>query len=110
MDKISINDFKKIDLRCGTILYASINEGARKPAYKMKIDFGPLGEKWTSAQITGIYKPEELIGKQVIAVVNFEPIKISEVKSEVLVLGLDSEEGIILLTTDKEVSNGYRVY
>lgn len=110
MDKISIEDFKKVDLRCGTIVEASINVGAKKPAYKMKIDFGSLGYKWTSAQITNVYSSKDLIGKQVIAVVNFKPIKIAEVNSEVLVLGLDSDDGVILLTTDKFVNNGYKVY
>ena len=108
---ISIDDFKKVDMRIGTILEASVNKGTRKPAYKLKIDFGEeLGIKNSSAQITTVYKPEELIGKQVIAVTNFEPIKISEVKSEVLVLGGDTPEGVAILTTDKPIKNGTRVY
>lgn len=107
---LTIDEFKKVDMRVGTIIDASINKGARKPAYKLKIDLGELGIKNSSAQITDIYKPEDLIGKKVICVINFEPIKISEVKSEVLVLGVDSESGVVLLTTDKDVSNGIRVY
>lgn len=107
---LTIDEFKKVDMRVGTIIDASINKGARKPAYKLKIDLGELGIKKSSAQITDIYKPEDLIGKKVICVINFEPIKISEVKSEVLVLGVDSESGVVLLTTDKDVSNGIRVY
>lgn len=107
---IEFADFEKVDLRVGTILEASENKGAKKPAYKLKIDFGELGIKWSSAQITDLYKTEELVGKQVIAVVNFKPIKISEVKSEVLVLGLDSESGVSLLSTDYKIENGKRVY
>lgn len=107
---LTIDEFKKVDMRVGTIIDASINKGARKPAYKLKIDLGELGIKNSSAQITDIYKPEDLIGKKVICVINFEPIKISEVKSEVLVLGVDSDSGVVLLTTDQQVLSGTRVY
>lgn len=107
---LTIDEFKKVDMRVGTIIDASINKGTRKPAYKLKIDLGSLGIKNSSAQITDIYKPEDLIGKKVICVINFEPIKISEVKSEVLVLGVDSESGVVLLTTDQQVLSGTRVY
>ena len=107
---ITLEEFKKVDIRVGTIIDASINKGTRKPAYKLKVDFGELGVKNSSAQITDVYTPLELIGKQVIAVVNFEPIKISEVKSEVLVLGLDSNNGVILLKPERPVDNGKRIY
>lgn len=107
---LTFDDFKKVDMRVGTIVDASINKGARKPAYKLKIDLGELRIKNSSAQITTVYKPEDIIGKQVICVVNFEPIKISEVKSEVLVLGLDTDLGVVLLTTERNVTNGKRVY
>lgn len=107
---LTFDDFKKVDMRVGTIVDASINRGARKPAYKLKIDLGDMGIKNSSAQITTVYKPEDIIGKQVICVVNFEPIKISEVKSEVLVLGLDTDLGVVLLTTERDVTNGRRVY
>ena len=107
---LTFDDFKKVDMRVGTIVDASINKGARKPAYKLKIDLGDMGLKNSSAQITAVYKPEDIIGKQVICVVNFEPIKISEVKSEVLVLGLDTDLGVVLLTTERNVTNGRRVY
>ena len=107
---LTFDDFKKVDMRVGTIVDASINKGARKPAYKLKIDLGDMGIKNSSAQITAVYKPEDIIGKQVICVVNFESIKISEVKSEVLVLGLDTDLGVVLLTTERNVTNGKRVY
>ena len=111
LDKISIADFKKVDMRIGTIIDASINKGARKPAYKLKIDFGEeIGIKNSSAQITDLYEPEDLIGKQVVAVINFEPVKISQVKSEVLVLGVDTSLGVALLNIDKNVLNGSRIY
>lgn len=111
LDKISIDDFKKVDMRVGTIIDASINKGARKPAYKLKIDFGEeIGIKNSSAQITDLYEPEDLIGKQVVAVINFEPVKISQVKSEVLVLGVDTSLGVALLNIDKNVLNGSRIY
>ncbi len=111
LNKISIDDFKKVDMRVGTIIDASINKGARKPAYKLKIDFGEeIGIKNSSAQITDLYEPEDLIGKQVVAVINFEPVKISQVKSEVLVLGVDTSLGVALLNIDKNVLNGSRIY
>ena len=107
---ITLEDFNKIDIRVGTIVDAGINKGARCPAYKLKIDFKELGIKNSSAQITDLYKPEDLIGKQVIAVVNFEPIKISQIKSEVRILGADSKNGVVLLNLDKEVENGTKIY
>ena len=103
---ITVADFKKIEIRVGTIIESSINKGARKPAYKLRIDFGEFGIKNSSAQITELYQPEDLIGKQIVAVMNFEPIKISEVKSEVLVLGSLAERGVILLSLDKPTANG----
>lgn len=107
---ISIDDFTKIDMRVGTIKSAFINEKAKKRAYKLEIDLGDLGTKWSSAQITDIYTPEDLIGKRVVTVVNFKPIKIGDIYSEVLVLGVDSDNGVILLGVDKDCDNGKRVY
>ena len=106
---INLEDFNKIDIRVGTIVDASINKGARHPAYKLKIDFGPLGIKKSSAQITDLYKPEDLINRQVIAVMNFKPIHISEVTSEVLVLGVVTNKGVVLLNLDKKVENGAKI-
>ena len=107
---INLEDFNKIDIRVGTIVDASINKGARSPAYKLKINFGELGIKNSSAQITDLYKPEDLIDKQVIAIINFKPIRISQVKSEVRVLGTDTENGVVLLNLDKKVENGSKIY
>ena len=107
---ITLEDFNKIDIRVGTIVDASINKGARSLAYKLKIDFGEFGVKNSSAQITDLYSPEDLIGKQVIAVTNFEPIRISQVKSEVRILGADTENGVVLLNLDKKVENGAKIY
>ncbi len=108
---IEIEDFQKVDMRVGTVIEASINKGARKSAYKLKIDFGEeIGVKMSSAQITDLYTSDELIGKQIIAVMNFKPIRISEVKSEVLVLGVDSDDGVILLEPNKKAKNGNRIY
>lgn len=111
MEKIELEDFERIDMRVGTVLEVSLNKRARKPAYKVKIDLGEeLGIKSSSAQITDIYKPEDLIGKQVVAVVNFEPMRIGDVKSEVRMLGADTDEGVVLLNLERKVENGKRIY
>ena len=108
---ISLEEFEKVDMRVGTIIEAKINKGARKPAYKLKIDLGKdLGIKKSSAQITDLYKTEDLIGKQVIVVVNFNPIKIADIKSEVRILGAENKEGCIILTSERQAQNGNRVY
>lgn len=104
---ITFEDFAKLDIRIGTILEAEINEKAKKPAYKLKIDFGDeIGVKKTSAQITDHYTPNELIDKQVLAVVNFPPKQIANFISEVLILGTYSTGGVILITPDKKAKNG----
>ena len=103
----TFDDFMKLDIRVGTITDARVFAKARKPAYQLQVDFGEeLGVKRSSAQITDQYKPEELIGKQVLAVVNFPPRQIADFMSEVLVLGTYSEGGVVLITPDKEVKNG----
>lgn len=107
---ITIEDFKKVDMRVGTITSAAVNEKARKPAYKLTIDLGELGIKKTSTQITNVYKPEDLINMQVIVVTNFSPMKIGDVTSEVLVLGVDTKDGVVLLNLERQVENGKRVY
>ena len=108
---INLEDFDKVDMRVGTIVGASINKRARKPAYKIKIDLGEeLGIKNSSAQITDLYTTEELIGKQVIVVTNFEPIRIADVKSEVRILGADTELGVVLLNLERKVENGAKIF
>ena len=107
---ISWEDFEKIDMRVGTILAADDFPKARKPAYRLKIDFGPLGIKQSSAQITDLYTKEELPGKQVIAVVNFPPKQIADFISECLVLGIYAEDNnVVLLQPERKVENGVRV-
>lgn len=98
-------------MRVGTVIEASINEKAKKPAYKLVIDFGDeLGIKTSSAQLTALYTKEQLLGKQIIAVVNFPPRQVAGVNSEVLVLGCNSKQGIVLLKTTEPVENGDRIY
>ena len=103
----AFDDFMKLDIRVGTITDAKVFAKARKPAHQLTLDFGDeIGTKRSSAQITDHYKPEELIGKQVLAVVNFPPRQIADFMSEVLVLGTYSEGGVVLITPDKKVQNG----
>jgi tRNA-binding protein len=103
----TFDDFLKLDIRVGTITAARVFEKARRPAYQLEVDFGgELGVKRSSAQITQQYTCEELVGKQVLAVVNFPPRQIANFFSEVLVLGTYSEGGVVLITPDKPVANG----
>lgn len=103
----TIEDFQNLDMRIGTVLEAEPFDEARKPAIKLKIDFGEFGIKQSSAQITKRYVPEDMIGRQVVAVVNFPPMRIAGYKSEVLVLGgVPEKDDVILLNPDQEVPNG----
>ncbi len=107
---ISWQDFEKIDIRTGTILSVDLFPEAIKPAYQLRIDFGELGIKKSSAQITAHYKPEDLLGKQIIAVVNFPPKKIAHFFSECLVLGVyDQQNQVILLEPNLPVMNGAKI-
>ena len=103
----TFDDFMKLDIRVGTITEARVFAKARKPAYQLIVDFGPeIGTKKSSAQITQHYTPEELVGRQVLAVVNVPPRQIADFMSEVLVLGTYSEGGVVLIRPDKAVQNG----
>ena len=103
----TFEDFIKLDIRVGTIVKAEEFKKARKPAYKLEIDFGEeKGIRKSSAQITNLYAPEELIGKQILAIVNFPQKQIADFLSEVLVLGTYSKDGVILITPDKKANNG----
>ena len=112
MDQITYADFEKVDIRVGTIRAAQPLDGARKPAIRLEIDFGPeLGIKKSSAQLTVHYTPEALVGRQVAAVVNFPPRQIGPVVSEVLTLGFPDAEGkVVLVQPSKPVPNGGRLF
>lgn len=108
---IGIEEFDKVDMRVGTILEVSVNKKSRNQAYILKIDFGEnLGIKKSSAQITALYKPEDLIGRQIICCVNLTPMHIGSVKSEVRILGSESEQGVVLLMPSEAVKNGDRIF
>ncbi len=111
-DNITFDDFLKVDVRVGTVLRAEPYPEARKPAIKLWIDFGDeIGEKKTSAQITAHYTPEALVGRQVMAVVNFPPRQIGKFMSEVLVLGMPDADGeVVLVGPDQDVPLGGRLH
>lgn len=110
MKIINLEDFKQIDMKIGTVITAEEFKEAKNPAIKLKIDFGELGVKQSSAQITDYYFPEDLIGTQVTAIVNFPAMRIAGYKSEVLVLGaVPSDEKVVLLKPDRKVPNGTKI-
>jgi len=110
METISWDDFEKIDIRVGTIIEAKEFPKARKPAYKLTIDFGEFGIKRSSAQVTKFYSIENLIGQQVIAVVNFPPKQVADFFSECLVLGVyDENKDVVLIQPKHSVSNGSKI-
>ena len=107
---IGIEEFDKVQLCVGTVTAVSINKKARKPAYKVTLDFGPeLGIKTSSAQLTELYQPEDLIGKQLICCVNLAPMHIGSVKSEVRILGAATPSGVALLPPDRPAEPGSRI-
>ena len=108
---ITIEDFDKVQICIGTVVEVSMNKKARKPAYKVKLDFGDeIGIKTSSAQITELYQPDDLLGKQLVCCVNLEPMHIGSVKSEVRILGTESAQGVVLLAPLESVENGDRVF
>ena len=112
MTSITYEDFERVDIRVGTIVEAAPLEGARKPAYRLLIDFGgEIGTKKSSAQITVHYTPEELVGRQVAAVVNFPPRQIGKFMSEVLTLGFPAaDDSVVLISPTKPVPNGGKLF
>jgi tRNA-binding protein len=108
-NEISWDDFSKIEMRVGTVVIAEEFPEAKKPAYKLQIDFGELGMRKTSAQITNLYNLEDLPGKKIVAVVNFPPKQIANFMSECLVLGAVDGDEISLLSVDKDAKNGLRI-
>ena len=108
---IGIEEFDKVDMRAGTILEAKENKKSRNPAYVITIDFGEeIGIKKSSAQITTLYQTDDLVGMQVICCVNLTPMHIGSVKSEVRILGTESEQGVVLLRPTEKVKNGDKVF
>ncbi len=109
-EKLTWNEFMKVEMRVGTIIFAEKFKEVRNPAYKMIIDFGEYGKRKTSAQITKLYTPEELIGKQIIAVINFPPKQIANIMSECLVLGgIGEDKEVTLIAPGKTIKNGTRI-
>ncbi|MBA6155425.1 tRNA-binding protein [Tenacibaculum sp. S7007] len=109
-NKLSWNDFMKVEMRIGTILTAEVFKEVKNPAYKMQVDFGEYGIKKTSAQITKLYQPEDLIGKQVVAVVNFPKKQVATMMSECLVMGgIDDNKEVTLISPERNIKNGTRI-
>ena len=109
---LEVEDFLKVDIRTGTITHSEINKETRQPALKLWIDFGPIiGERKTSAKLAELYSPENLKGKQIMAIVNFKPKQIASFMSEVLILGFSDEENqVVLAIPDKKVPNGMKLF
>ena len=112
MNEISFDDFLKVDIRVGTIVRAEPYPEARSPSYKLYVDFGPeIGERKTSAQVTAHYTLEELVGKQIAAVINFPAKQIGKFMSEILVLGFpDDTGGVVLIEPNRRVEDGGRLF
>ncbi|HHY53699.1 MAG TPA: tRNA-binding protein [Clostridiales bacterium] len=105
----TFEEFMDLDIRVGRIISVEDFPEARKPAYKLAIDFGPLGIKRSSAQITELYEKEDLVGREVVCVINFPPKQVADFVSEVLVLGVYTESGVVLLQPDREVPLGGKI-
>lgn len=109
-NELAWSDFMKVEMRVGTIVSAEVFKEVKNPAYKIVIDFGDYGQKKTSAQITNLYQPDGIIGKQVIAVINFPPKQIANMMSECLVLGgIGEDKDVTLIQPERKVKNGTRI-
>jgi tRNA-binding protein len=105
----TIEDLHRLEVRVGTVTRAEPNTGARDPSYRLWVDFGPLGEKQSSAKITDRYAPEDLVGRQVVAVTGFDPVRVGGFRSDVLILGALDVSGVVLLTPDNAVPAGTEI-
>ncbi|MGF6494072.1 tRNA-binding protein [Luteibacter sp. 621] len=108
-DLIDWDDFTKVVMVAGTVIRAEAFPEARRPAYLIWVDFGPYGERKTSAQVTGVYQPEELVGRQIIGVINFPEKQIGPVRSQFLLTGFHTDDGVVVATTERVVPNGTRL-
>lgn len=106
---ISWADFEKVMIVAGTVIRAEVFAEARKPAHKVWVDFGPYGEKKTSAQIANLYQPEELVGRQIVGIINFPEKQIGPFKSQFLLTGFPTEDGVVLTAIERPVPNGTRL-
>lgn len=109
MDTISWADFERVLIAVGTVTRVEPFPEARKPAYKIWADFGPYGEKKTSAQVTALYRPEELLGRQIVGAINFPPKQVGPFRSEFLLTGFPTEQGVVITTPERAVPNGTRL-
>jgi tRNA-binding protein len=109
MEHIAWSDFEKVLLVAGTVTRVERFPEARKPAYKIWVDFGPHGEKKTSAQVTALYAPEDLVGRQVVGVINFPPKQVGPFVSEFLLTGFPTERGVVVSAIERPVPNGTRL-
>ncbi|HEX7113340.1 MAG TPA: tRNA-binding protein [Mizugakiibacter sp.] len=109
MDTIAWTDFEKVLIAVGTVTRVEPFPEARKPAYRIWADFGPYGEKKTSAQVTALYRPEDLLGRQIVGVINFPPKQVGPFRSEFLLTGFPTEQGVVITTPERAVPNGTRL-
>ncbi|TCV93307.1 tRNA-binding protein [Luteibacter rhizovicinus] len=107
--EISWADFEKVLMVAGTVLRVEVFAEARKPAYKIWVDFGPYGERKSSAQVVGVYSPDELVGRQIVGVINFPEKQIGPFRSQFLLTGFHTDEGVVVTTTERHVPNGTRL-
>jgi len=108
-DLIDWADFSKVQMVAGTVVRAEVFPEAKRPAYLIWVDFGAYGERKTSAQVTGVYAPEELVGRQIIGVINFPEKQIGPIRSQFLLTGFHTDDGVVIATTERTVPNGTRL-